>query len=220
MEKDMKLSGAPCADGRAAAAGGADAAPERAKKPYVKPTMQVFKLNCQMLAASGASVFVRISPMPAVDYYYTATTTDDEWLYTGPWDSELLDGSFGEGYLCGGCGLDILMFGWKFGASDVVGGSSFLSAYASEAARRRDQVDDITDCVYHKYRYNFDRYLPWRRCGRGIIDTPGLTPDVFFVGADWDVQDFFENAQFDTAADDGTFSGTYNGQRFKGRIDG
>ncbi|MBR1712582.1 MAG: hypothetical protein IJ722_04205 [Alloprevotella sp.] len=31
----------------------ADAAPQGAKKPYVKPTMQVFPLNCQMLAASG-----------------------------------------------------------------------------------------------------------------------------------------------------------------------
>ncbi|MBR1711813.1 MAG: hypothetical protein IJ722_00185 [Alloprevotella sp.] len=53
MDENMKLNAALPADMRATETG-ADAAPEREKK-YVKPRMQVFPLDCQLLAASGVS---------------------------------------------------------------------------------------------------------------------------------------------------------------------
>ena len=45
----------------------ADAAPKGAKK-YVKPAMKVFKLDCQMLAASRPPVVTL--RLPSIDYYY------------------------------------------------------------------------------------------------------------------------------------------------------
>ncbi|MBR1712314.1 MAG: hypothetical protein IJ722_02770 [Alloprevotella sp.] len=82
MEERMKLNSALPADMQAAEPG-ADAAP-KAKKPYVKPTMQVFPLGCQLLAASTTN---DCKPFCICDYEDsgTASTLLQEALADAGW---------------------------------------------------------------------------------------------------------------------------------------
>ncbi|MBR1712178.1 MAG: hypothetical protein IJ722_02085 [Alloprevotella sp.] len=224
MKKRKELNAALPADMQAVEPC-ADAAP-KAKKPYVKPTMQVFPLNCQLLAGSGVSgppVQVTLSRMPGIDYYWIVRSRED-FLYSGP--SSLIPSHCYAGWM----GFDVQHVGWDFGCADVNDGTSFLSQYAAKAQAIRDYADEVTNCDYfaegnctkdkHGYYWYPSGTFLEVNCGIGYLPTPGLTVVATFAGADWDVEDFFDNARFDacSAEDATTFSGTYNGRRFEGTI--
>ncbi|MBR1712122.1 MAG: hypothetical protein IJ722_01795 [Alloprevotella sp.] len=226
MDERMNENAAPCADERAleaAVAMAAGAAP--VEKKYVKPAMQVFPLGCGLLAASvpaGPPVRVAIGVLYGVDYYYEPG--GGCFIYEGPLGFRTRTNTTGCGalldpgvrYTEAGVGSNIETDGWYFECGDVVGGSSFLTQYAAKATAMRSYVDECTDCGNFIWASGGLSSV-W--CGSGLYPTPGLTPDVAFSGADWDVQDFFANAEFDACSGDGsTFSGTYDGRRFEGRI--
>ena len=184
----------------------AESAPQGAKK-YVKPAMKVFKLDCGLLAASGVSeppVQVSLHPV-GIEFYVLLWDCTHP---TGGTANVLYDGT---AHSCNEF-VSGEKEGWSFGCSDL--GGDFLSKYAASVADLRDYADSRTDCSIMSGELFGGQWL----CGPGIIDTPGPIPLASFSGADWDVQDFFANAQFDACSESGTFSGTYDGRRFEGEI--
>ncbi|MBR1712677.1 MAG: hypothetical protein IJ722_04680 [Alloprevotella sp.] len=210
MKKRKELNAALPGDVRAAEPC-ADTAP-KAKKPYVKPTMQVFPLGCGLLAASGVvtgpPVQITLTPM-GIDYYYVFTRDGNRFTHSG-----LHTGAHDGGF----CINEHINTpgNWDFKCGDL--GSTFMSKYAAWATALRNDVDDFTDC-------SSLTYVAWgietARCGRGILPTPDATPVISFGGGvDWTAEEFFAGAQFDECTGNGkTFSGTYDGRRFEGTIE-
>ena len=211
MNNEKTLAGALCAAEEVADA--AQAAPAEGKKKYVPPRMEVIPLGPQrMLATSGEPpVQVSLYMLAGQDLYWQPlfayfTYYDADRYLVWPGCNLRPDGTTWE---CpAGAGTYIGTPDILFSCSDVVRGSSFLAQYA-------DMVQDkggITDCA-HFYGTAHD----YAKCGARITGY-SLTPQIMFSGADWDVVDFFNNAEFDACSDEEHFSGTYQGQRFEGTI--
>ncbi|MBR1732556.1 MAG: hypothetical protein IJ729_02290, partial [Alloprevotella sp.] len=175
------------------------------------PRMEVIPLGPQRLLAtsgvvSGPPVRVTLTPM-GIDYY--------ELL----WGSEAIHG-INPYIIYDGArwkpmsGVCIGARGWDFECSDL--GSSFMSKYAASVTALRNYADSRTDCaLITENQWECPLY-----CGPDRLATPGLTPSVTFSGGvAWTVEEFFAGARFDACSGNGsTFSGTYAGRRFEGRI--
>ena len=211
MNNEKTLAGALCAAEEVADA--AQAAPAEGKKKYVPPRMEVIPLGPQrMLATSGEPpVQVSLYMLAGQDLYWVPSY--GRFYYRDPdravqWESTDCTYSNGTWFCPGGTGMYVGTPDILFNCSDVVRGSSFLAQYA-------DMVQDkggITDCAH------FGTAHDYAECGARITGY-SLTPQITFSGADWDVQDFFANAEFDACSDEEHFSGTYQGQRFAGTIE-
>ncbi|MBR1712580.1 MAG: hypothetical protein IJ722_04195 [Alloprevotella sp.] len=195
MKERMNENAALPAEVRAAETG-ADAAP-KAKKPYVKPTMQVFPLGCGLLAASGVSgppVTVRLS-VRAVDYYMT------DWCMV----SITRTGTLGLDF----CGTTA-SGAWAAQAAELDG---IIDGWMAESVNTIDCPNLHLDC-HHPFN-----------CGdfrRGLALPSKLAalagPSVVSIdGADWEPSQFLANAVLQCDGKGG-YSGVYQGQPFTATI--
>ena len=105
-------------------------------------------------------------------------------------------------YLGGGRSTCITEPGWVPGCSSLLGGTFG------------------TESLYHTARmYYGDTEGDGNYCVGADYEVAQYAGKVFFDGADWDAGAFLRDAEFDECSDSsGTFSGTYLGRRFTGKI--
>ncbi|MBR1732686.1 MAG: hypothetical protein IJ729_02945 [Alloprevotella sp.] len=220
MNEQMELNGALCADGQtgdvAQAADAAQAAaPAEGKKKYVPPTMQVIPLGPQRMLATSGLPPVRITLYTYVfdDYVYAWDNISGRQLTNSDyitWRGKLHEAPTG---VCVGAK------GWAFECSDL--GSSFPGRYAAANALLNQRMTNVWACTTIT---NYDPTVVAPRCG-SVISNAGLPLRYAFsaydggVALDWNAEEFFAGAQFDACSSSGSFSGTYDGRRFEGRID-